>query len=99
MYYDKIDKASIDYAFNTVIEDYKNNISECLTKEIEQINQFITEVTKTVSHGFEYNIIKDNITDEGLANKLKAIESKKIKNHSEPYNAIFNKYSVHVYSS
>lgn len=98
-YYDSIDKKGIDLVFNDGINELSSeDIPKYLDSEIIKTKEMILEITKTVSHGFEFNIIQDNVTDEGLINKLKAVEAKKIKNYAEPYNNIFKKYSVHTYN-
>jgi hypothetical protein len=99
-YYDSIDKKGIDLAFNDFIDSLSSeDIPKYLDSEIINTKEIILEITKTVSHGYKFNIIQDNVTDEGLINKLKAVESKKIKNYTKPYNGIFKKYSVHTYNS
>lgn len=101
-YYDNINKKGIDEFFDIINlkieEQTRDDNIEIINIELSTINQMLDSVNKTVCHGFVYNTIQDNIRDEGLANKLKAVEAKKIKNYEEPYNDIFKKYSVHVYN-
>jgi hypothetical protein len=96
-YFDEIDKAGIDIAYKT-LTDAPMGYRHMLGLSLEDIQGVIDEVKSTVYHGFAYIVTQDNIKDEGLANKLKAVEAKKIKNHEIPYDDIFKKYSVHVYN-
>lgn len=99
-YFDEIDKKGIDNIFLSSFPDGTNghklgwNVSE----ESKMINDIINSVTKTVYHGFKYTVVHEEVKDEGLANKLQKEIQKKIKNHEEPYNDIFKKYSCHVYN-
>lgn len=93
-YYNEIDKKGIDDLHNKEVDQP----CEAYGETVYMVYEVIEEVRKTVYHGFKFNVIQDGITDEGLANKLKAIEAKKIKEHKEPYNDVFKKYSVYVYN-
>jgi hypothetical protein len=101
-YYDEIDKKGIDNNISNILSDL--NIMMGVNVEVEvqdlikHINERINEIQKTVYHGFVYNTIHDDIRDEGLAKKYAQTITKQIKEHQEPYNDIFKKYSVHVYN-
>lgn len=98
-YYDEINKKGIDEKFKSFIEPFGEGLTEDhLSWLLSFISETIEEVRKTTSHDFYYDVIQSGIPDEGLANKLKAVEAKKIKEHKEPYNDITKKYSVHVYN-
>ncbi len=90
-YYDIINKKGIELYFETLDE---NGISA----KLQELNNLMNDITKTVSHGFISTILQDNIKDEGLINKLKAVEVKKVRNYESPYNDILKKYSIHTYN-
>lgn len=91
-YYDEIDKKGLDDYFNRLIQQPDEEYGETLYMFEEMIEEF----TKTVWHGFSFDVVHENVKDEGLAKKQAQAISKMIKNHEAPYNDIFKKYSVTI---
>lgn len=99
-YYDEIDKQGLDKTFTMMLEETdsidKTSESEIRSSIIRKMNTIIQDVTKTVWHGFKYNVIHENVKDEGLAKKQSQVIAKMIKNHEAPYDDIFTKYTVTI---
>lgn len=94
-YYDEIDKKGIDSSFETMMEWNRMN-NHILPEALDNTLNVISEVTKTVWHGFKAINVHENVKDEGLAKKQAQVIQKMIKNHEAPYDNIFKKYSVTV---
>lgn len=95
-YFDEIDKTGIDKFHNSLL-DYPNEYGGWVQEaEVENVQYIIDSVVSTVWHGFSFDVVHENVKDEGLAKKQAQALTKMIKNHEAPYNDIFKKYSVTI---
>jgi hypothetical protein len=94
-YFDEIDKAGIDVAYQALVDIPMRDRHIC-AYSLEDIEGYIEAVNSTVWHGFKNTTVHENVKDEGLAKKQVQVIAKMIKNHEAPYNDIFKKYSVTI---